>query len=66
MMIALPKDVCDQVYAGSGCSGSASNLSQMSLATDRVFADGAALELATMSGSVSGGPMATLSVAAKA
>jgi len=64
--IALPKDVCDQVYASSGYSGSASNLSQISLSTDMVFSDGAALELATMSGSVSGGLTATLSVAINA
>jgi protocatechuate 3,4-dioxygenase beta subunit len=64
--IALPKDVCDQVYATSGYTGSAPNLSQVSLATDMVFADGAALELATMSGSASGGFVATLSVAISA
>jgi hypothetical protein len=39
------------------------NLSQISLATDNVFSDGAALELATMSGSVDGGLIATLTVA---
>ena len=64
--IALPKDVSDQVYATSGYTGSASNLSQISLASDMVFSDGAALELATMSGSVSGGLVALLSVAVNA
>jgi protocatechuate 3,4-dioxygenase beta subunit len=61
--IALPKAACDVVYATSGYTGSASNLSQVSLATDNVFSDGAALELATVSGSVSDGYVATLSVA---
>ena len=51
------------MYATSGYTGSASNLSQISLASDMVFSDGAALELATVSGSVSGGLVATLSVA---
>ena len=63
--IALPKDVSDQVYATSGYAGSASNLSQISLASDMVFSDGAALELATVSGSVSGF-VAALSVAVNA
>ena len=61
--IALPKSICDQVYATTGYEQSITNLSQVSLATDMVFADGATLELATMSGSVTGGLTATLSVA---
>jgi protocatechuate 3,4-dioxygenase beta subunit len=36
--LALPKSVCDAVYAPSGYTGSASNLSQVSLSTDMVFA----------------------------
>jgi protocatechuate 3,4-dioxygenase beta subunit len=61
--IALPKSACDQVYASSGYATSITNLSQVSLATDNVFSDGSALELATVSGSVSGGLTATLTVA---
>jgi len=61
--IALPKATSDAVYATSGYTGSASNLSQVSLATDNVFSDGSALELATMTGSVSAGYVATLTVA---
>ena len=61
--IALPKAACDQVYATSGYEASISNLAQISLASDNVFSDGAALELATMSGTVSGGLTATLTVA---
>ena len=61
--IALPKSACDQVYATSGYSSSVTNLSQVSLASDNVFSDGSALELATVSGSVSGGMTAALTVA---
>lgn len=61
--IALPKAACDEVYATSGYETSVSNLSRVTLASDNVFSDGSALELATMSGSVSGGLTATLTVA---
>jgi protocatechuate 3,4-dioxygenase beta subunit len=61
--IALPKASCDAVYASSGYTGSASNLAQVSLATDMVFSDGSALELATVTGSVAAGYTAALSVA---
>ena len=61
--IALPKAACDLVYATSGYSASVRNLSQISLATDNVFSDGASLELATVSGDVSNGMTATLTVA---
>ena len=61
--IALPKATCDQVYATAGYESSVTNLSQVSLATDMVFSDGSALELATMSGSVASGLTATLTVA---
>ena len=61
--IALPKTACDAVYATSGYTGSANNLAGVSLASDMVFSDGSALELATVSGSVSAGYTAALSVA---
>jgi protocatechuate 3,4-dioxygenase beta subunit len=61
--IALPKSTCDLVYATTGYEASVTNLSQVSLATDNVFSDGASLELATMTGNVSGGFTATLTVA---
>jgi len=50
-------------YAQAGYEASVTNLSQVSLATDGIFSDGAALELATVSGSVASGMTATLSVA---
>jgi protocatechuate 3,4-dioxygenase beta subunit len=61
--IALPKATCDLVYATSGYESSVTNLSQVSLATDMVFSDGSSLELATISGSVSGALTAALTVA---
>jgi protocatechuate 3,4-dioxygenase beta subunit len=60
--IALPKSACDLAYATSGYASSVTNLSQVSLSSDMVFSDGSALELATMTGSVSGGFTAALTV----
>lgn len=60
--LALPEDVCKAVYATSGYDGSASNLERVSLERDMVFADGYALQLATVTGSVSTGYTATLRV----
>ena len=54
--IALPKDVCDQVYATDGYGQSVQNMTQVSLTTDMVFADdGGVHQLGTMSGSVADG-----------
>ncbi|WP_433073497.1 intradiol ring-cleavage dioxygenase [Dactylosporangium sp. CA-052675] len=54
--VALPKDVCDTVYATSGYSASVQNLGRVTLAGDNVFGDdGGALQLGTVTGSVSGG-----------
>ncbi len=61
--IALPKSACDVVYATTGYAASVSSLSRVSLTTDNVFSDGASLELATVTGDVSAGMTATLSVA---
>jgi protocatechuate 3,4-dioxygenase beta subunit len=61
--IALPKAASDLVYATAGYETSVTNLSRITLATDNVFSDGSALELATMSGSVSGGLIASLTFA---
>jgi hypothetical protein len=47
----------------SSYEASVRNLSQITLATDNVFSDGASLELATLTGSASGGMTATLTVA---
>jgi protocatechuate 3,4-dioxygenase beta subunit len=60
--LALPQDVCDRVYATDGYSQSVDNLSEVTLASDNVFSDGADSQLATVTGSVDGGLVATLTV----
>ena len=53
--VALPRDVCEQIYAQSGYDGSTANLAKVSLTSDNVFGDdGAASQLATVSGDISG------------
>ena len=62
--IALPQDAAEAVYATDGYSRSVANLGQVSLATDNVFGDdSAATELAAVTGSVSAGYTATLTIA---
>jgi protocatechuate 3,4-dioxygenase beta subunit len=64
--IALPKDICDTVYATDGYSQSIANLARVSLASDNVFADdGGVHELGTMSGSVGSGLTVELAVPVK-
>jgi protocatechuate 3,4-dioxygenase beta subunit len=60
--IAMPQAECSAVYATTGYSASVSNLSQVSLATDNVFSDGATLETPSISGSVSAGYAIALTV----
>jgi protocatechuate 3,4-dioxygenase beta subunit len=61
--IALPKDICDEVYATDGYAQSVQTMSQVSLTTDMVFRDdGAARQLGTMSGSVADGLQVALVV----
>jgi len=61
--IALPKTACDEVYAVAGYESSVTKLSRVTLASDNVFSDGSALELATITGTVSGAMTAALTVA---
>jgi protocatechuate 3,4-dioxygenase beta subunit len=49
--LAIPKDVCDAVYATDGYDQSVQNLAQTSLDTDMVFSDGYSRQLADWSGS---------------
>jgi protocatechuate 3,4-dioxygenase beta subunit len=60
--LALPKAVCDTVYASDGYSASARNLARVSLDGDNVFRDGYTNQLATVTGSVQAGFVANLSV----
>jgi protocatechuate 3,4-dioxygenase beta subunit len=53
--VALPQDVCEQVYGQSGYGGSTANLARLNLTSDNVFGDdGAASQLATVSGDLGG------------
>jgi protocatechuate 3,4-dioxygenase beta subunit len=61
--LAMPKATCDTVYTTSGYSASVTNLSRVTLATDMVFSDGATLEIPTITGSVTDGYAAALTVA---
>jgi protocatechuate 3,4-dioxygenase beta subunit len=61
--IALPKEACDLVYATAGYERSGPNLAQTSLAGDMVFGDdGGIYQIASMSGSVGAGYVASLTV----
>ena len=60
--LALPQDVCQTVYGTAGYGQSASNLSRTSLAGDMVFRDGASQETPTVTGSITDGYVATLTV----
>ena len=61
--IALPKEACDVVYATDGYSTSVTNLSKVSLAKDNVFGNDAGIhQIATMSGDVSSGYTAALTI----
>ena len=60
--LALPEDVCNAVFATTGYSTSVANLSRVSLASDMVFSDGVTLETPTVTGSVSAGYVASLTV----
>lgn len=60
--LALPKAESDLVYAASGYETSTANLARITLDSDNVFRDGVSTQLASMSGSVSEGFEAALTV----
>jgi protocatechuate 3,4-dioxygenase beta subunit len=60
--LALPQSVCETVYAQSDYPGSATNLSRISLSSDNVFSDGVTTQMASVTGSVAAGYVATLQV----
>jgi hypothetical protein len=60
--LAFPNDVSSAVYASSGHSASAGNLSQISFSSDNIFSDGYSTQLATVTGSLSAAYVATLRV----
>ncbi|MFB8189402.1 intradiol ring-cleavage dioxygenase [Microbacterium sp. NPDC055988] len=61
--LALPEAACAAVYADVAYDGSARNLAQITLESDNVFGeDSGALQIATVSGGVSAGYIAALTV----
>lgn len=60
--LALPQDVCEDVYATEGYEASVDNLARVSLDSDMVFADGHSLQMATVTGSVDEGYTISLNV----
>ena len=60
--LAFPNDVSTTVYSTAGYEASLSNFGRISFATDNVFSDGVTLQLSTVTGSVSEGFVATLTV----
>ncbi len=58
--LALPEDVCREVYATRGYATSTANLAKASLTSDMVFKDSYAQELAEVSGSTAAGLTAKL------
>jgi protocatechuate 3,4-dioxygenase beta subunit len=60
--LAFPEDVCTAVYATDGYETSAPNLAETSLRDDTVFSDGWETQLASVSGDVRAGYVATLTV----
>jgi hypothetical protein len=60
--MALPEEVCKQVYEADGYDASVANLSQSSLSSDNVFSDGYSLQMAKVTGSNDEGYLATLNV----
>ncbi len=61
--IALPAAICKKVYAKSGYTGSAANLSKTSLSRDMVFGDDKAIhQIPTVTGSVAKGFVANLTI----
>jgi protocatechuate 3,4-dioxygenase beta subunit len=61
--LAFPEDICNLVYATEGYEESIRNMAQTSLESDMVFRDGVTQQLATMTGDVANGLVATLTVA---
>ncbi len=61
--MAFPTEVCETVYdTASGYSASVNNLAQISFATDNVFSDGHDTQMLSITGDVSSGYVATITV----
>jgi protocatechuate 3,4-dioxygenase beta subunit len=60
--LALPEDVCNDVFATEGYEQSVTNLAQISLDSDGIFSDGYSLQMATVTGSVTDGYTVSLNI----
>jgi protocatechuate 3,4-dioxygenase beta subunit len=60
--LALPEEACKAVFAEPGYEASVNTLAQTTLAKDNVFSDGSSLQMATVTGNVTDGYVATLTV----
>ncbi|MEY2862880.1 MAG: hypothetical protein RLY58_587 [Pseudomonadota bacterium] len=60
--LAMPATACHTVFATTGYEASISNFAKTSLTTDNVFSDGSTLQVASVTGNVSDGYVATLVV----
>ncbi len=60
--LALPREVCEVVYATPGYERSVSNLAGVDLDSDTVFGDGHDLQVPTVTGGAAAGYTATLAV----
>lgn len=58
----FPLTTMNEAYASSGYSASVSNLARISFASDNVFSDGTALQMASVTGNATQGYVATLTV----
>ena len=58
----FPLATCNEVYTATGYTASVRNLARISYATDNVFSDGTALQMASMGGDMVNGYVATLTV----
>ncbi|SFD66113.1 hypothetical protein [Massilia yuzhufengensis] len=59
---AFPLATLTEAYASSGYGTSVSKLARISYATDNVFSDGVALQMASVTGNATQGYVATLTV----
>jgi protocatechuate 3,4-dioxygenase beta subunit len=64
--LALPQAMCEQVYATDGYSRSVRNLAGSSLDSDNVFRDGYESQLAAVTGDITSGLVAALTVPVQA
>ena len=60
--LGFPTATLAEAYAASGYASSVTNLARISYATDNVFSDGTSLQIATVTGNVAQGYVATLQV----